>query len=134
MATIKVEYTGGLRTTCTHLDSGQQFITDAPTDNNGKGEAISPTDLIGTSYASCMLTVIGIYCEKNGIEFKNGNAEVIKTMGAGPRRIVRLEINLDLSGNNWSSEECEKMINVAETCPVAYSVDSEIVVDINYTF
>ena len=65
MATSKVEYLGGLRTKCTHLKSGQEVITDAPVDNNGKGEAFSPTDLVATAYVSCMYTIIGIYCEKS---------------------------------------------------------------------
>lgn len=134
MATSVVEYNGNLRTTCTHLKSGQQIITDAPTDNNGKGEAFSPTDLVATAYASCMLTVIGIHCDKNGHSFENGRAEVIKTMGDGPRRIVKLEIAIDLSGNGWSTELCERIKKVAETCPVAQSVHPDMEVAITYNF
>jgi len=134
MATSKVEYNGKLRTTCTHLKSRQQFITDAPTDNNGKGEAFSPTDLVATAYASCMLTVIGIHCDQNGLHFENGTAEITKVMGDGPRRIVRLEIDLDLTGNGWSEELCERIKRVADTCPVAKSVHPEMEVAVNYKF
>lgn len=134
MATSRVEYNGKLRTTCMHLKSGEQIITDAPTDNNGKGEAFSPTDLVATAYASCMLTVIGIHCDKNDITFDHGNADVTKIMGDAPRRIARLEIALDLSGNGWDDELCERIKRVAEACPVAQSVHPDIEVLITYTF
>ena len=134
MATSRVEYNGKLRTTCTHLKSGQEIITDAPTDNNGKGDAFSPTDLVATAYASCILTVIGIHCDKNGHSFENGHSEVTKIMGDAPRRISHLEIALDLSGNGWNEALCERIKKVAETCPVAESVHPDIEVAITYNF
>ncbi len=134
MATSRVEYNGKLRTTCTHLKSGQEIITDAPTDNNGKGEAFSPTDLVATAYASCMLTVIGIHCDKNGLSFENGSAEITKIMGDAPRRISALEIALDLSGNDWDESLCERIKKVAEACPVAQSVHPDVKVSISYKF
>ncbi|MCR9172225.1 MAG: OsmC family protein [bacterium] len=134
MATSRVEYNGNLRTTCRHLKSGQKIITDAPTDNNGKGEAFSPTDLVATAYASCMLTVIGIHCDKNDIAFKNGHADVTKVMGDAPRRIARLEITLDLSGNGWDEELCDRIKRVAEACPVAKSVHPDIEIEMTYRF
>jgi len=69
MITSKVEYLGGLRTEATHIASGNKIITDAPVDNFGKGEAFSPTDLLATSYASCLLTIVGIYCQNHGLSF-----------------------------------------------------------------
>ncbi len=134
MATSKVDYNGKLRTTCTHSKSGQQIITDAPTDNNGKGEAFSPTDLVATAYASCMLTVIGIHCDKNGHAFENGAAYVTKIMGDAPRRIAELEIDLDLSGNGWNEDLCERIQRVGEACPVAQSVHPDIKITVNYKF
>lgn len=134
MATSRVEYNGKLRTTCTHLKSGQEIITDAPTDNNGKGDAFSPTDLVATAYASCMLTVIGIHCDKNGLSFENGHAEITKIMGDAPRRISRLEIALDLSGNGWDEALCERIKKVGEACPVAQSVHPDLEVAITYNF
>ena len=95
MATSRVEYLGELRTKCTHLKSGTEIYTDAPVDNNGKGESFSPTDLVATSYASCMLTIVGIYCEKNEIELKGATADVTKVMDASPRRIGALSIDID---------------------------------------
>lgn len=134
MATAKVEYSGGLRTKCTHLKSGEQIITDAPVDNNGKGEAFSPTDLVATAYASCMLTVIGIHCDKNNIPFNNGTAEVNKVMGDAPRRISKLEIIIDLSGNGWDEGTCQTLKRVGETCPVAKSVHPDMELSIEFKF
>ncbi len=134
MATSAVEYNGNLRTTCTHHKSGQEIITDAPTDNNGKGEAFSPTDLVATVYASCMITIIGIHCDKNGHSFENGRAEVTKIMGDAPRRIARLDVALDLSGNGWEEAFCERIKRVAEACPVAQSIHPDIEISITYKF
>lgn len=134
MATSKVEYSGGLGTVCTHLKSGAQISTDAPVDNNGKGAAFSPTDLMATSYASCMLTIVGIHCDKNDLSFVHGTAEVNKIMGDQPRRVQRIEIALDLSGNGWSEEICERIARVAKACPVAFSVHPDIELDIQFTF
>jgi uncharacterized OsmC-like protein len=91
--TSKVTYLGNLRTSCIHLSSGNSIITDAPTDNFGKGEVFSPTDLVATSLASCMLTIIGIYCQNHGIEFNSGLVEVEKIMASGPRRIEKIRLN-----------------------------------------
>ncbi len=134
MATSKVEYSGGLRTVSTHLKSGVQISTDAPVDNKGKGEAFSPTDLMATSYASCFLTIIGIHCEENGVNFVNGTAEVTKIMGDQPRRIARLEIAVDLSGNGWNDELCQRIERVGRACPVALSVHPDMEVQIEFTF
>ena len=134
MATSKVEYLGGLRTKCTHLKSGAEIVTDAPVDNNGKGEAFSPTDLVATAYVSCMMTIVGIYCNNHGLNFEQGKANINKLMGTGPRRISKLEIDLDLRGNGWDEITQEKVRRVAEACPVAISVDSEMEIEFNYTF
>lgn len=134
MATSKIEYLGGLRTKCTHLKSGTEILTDAPVDNHGKGEAFSPTDLVATAYISCMMTIVGIYCNTNNIEMVGGTGEVTKEMASGPRRIERLGIELDFSMNNWSEEIKEGVIQAAEACPVAKSVSEMMVIDIEYIF
>ena len=134
MATLRIEYLGGLRTQATHLKSGNTIVTDAPVDNNGLCEAFSPTDLVATAYISCMLTIIGIYCDKNGLKFKNGHGSVNKIMASGPRRVSRLEIELELSGNGWSEEEQQSVIRAAEACPVAKSVNEEIELEFKYSF
>lgn len=134
MATVRIEYLGDLRTRCTHEKSGTEIITDAPTDNHGKGESFSPTDLIGTSFVSCILTVVGIHCNQNDIEMKGGTGVVDKIMTSGPRRIEQLKISLDFSMNDWSAEIQERIKRVAEGCPVAHSVSETMIVDIDYTF
>lgn len=134
MATARIEYIGELKTKCTHLRSGQEIITEAPVDNNGKGEKFSPTDLMATSYVSCMVTIMGIYCDTNNIEFKHCTAELTKEMASGPRRISRLVIDYDLSGNDWTTEQKNKIIKAAEACPVAMSVSDDMEVLINYSF
>ena len=134
MATSKVEYLGNLRTKSTHLKSGVEIITDAPLDNKGKGEAFSPTDLLATAYASCMITIVGIYCEEHGIPFSSCTSEVTKIMGSVPRRISELKINLDFTGNNWDESIQKRIKRAGEACPVAKSVKSEMNVEFIYHF
>lgn len=134
MSTATVEYLGNLRTKCTHVQSGAEIITDAPVDNNGRGEAFSPTDLVATSYASCMLTIIGIYCNNNGYTFENGKADVTKIMAAEPRRIGEIVINMDLSGNGWDEVTQEKVLRAAKACPVAKSVHEGITITFDFKF
>ncbi|MDG1741721.1 MAG: OsmC family protein [Crocinitomicaceae bacterium] len=134
MATSKVEYLGDLRTKCTHLKSGKEILTDAPVDNNGKGESFSPTDLVATAYVSCMITIIGIYCNSNRISFEQGTAEVTKEMGSNPRRISKITIYMDFSDNKWDAATQEKIIRAGEACPVAKSVDPSMELEFNYNF
>lgn len=131
MATSEVTYLGGLRTSAKHLASGTVIETDAPVDNNGKGEKFSPSDLVATSYASCMLTIIGIYCNQHGHSFEHGKASVTKIMSAAPRKIEKLEIDMDLRGNGWDAETSEKVVRAAKACPVARSVDPQMEVVLN---
>ena len=134
MITTQVSYLGDLRTKCTHLKSNTSFITDAPTDNKGKGEAFSPTDLIAASYASCMLTIIGIYCNTNALTFESGEVAVIKEMQNNPRKIKQLTIELDLSGNDWDDKQQKKIEQAANTCPVALTLDDNIKTELKYIF
>ncbi|MFT5858782.1 MAG: putative redox protein [Flavobacteriaceae bacterium] len=134
MATAVVEYLGGLRTKCTHVKSGTEIITDAPTDNNGKGEAFSPTDLVATAYLSCMITIIGIYCNKHEIAFSSARGEVVKSMATEPRRINGLNVIIDFTGNDWDEKTQRKITAAAETCPVAQSVNGEMEISFSYKF
>lgn len=134
MATSTVEYLGGLRTKCTHLKSGKEVLTDAPVDNNGKGEAFSPTDLVATAYVSCMFTIIGIYCDNHEIDFDFGNATITKIMGSNPRRIARIEVDLDFSVNNWNQSIHQRIINAGEGCPVAKTIGENVELKFNYKF
>lgn len=134
MAKISVDYEGALRTKSTHLQSGTTLLTDAPLDNNGKGASFSPTDLLATAYTSCMLTIIGIYCQNNKLTFQHGGASVEKIMTDKPRRVECLKIKMDLSGNNWDSKTRKKIEVAALNCPVAKSVSTEIKIDIQFTY
>ncbi len=132
MTTASTEYLGGLRTVCLHNSSETTIYTDAPVDNKGKGSAFSPTDLFVTSYAACMTTIIGIYCQENQITINNCNAKVNKVMYSNPRRIGEIHIEMDLRGNNWDDITLKKVIRAGETCPVAMSINPEIKTNITY--
>ncbi len=136
MATSKVIYLGELRTQATHLKSNKVIFTDAPTDNNGKGEAFSPTDLTATSLASCMLTVLGIYCKNNNINMDGSHAEITKIMSSElPRRIVEIKVDLKLIIEEGASDKLKTILtNVARTCPVSLSLHPEIHQNINIEF
>jgi len=123
--TSKVTYNGDLRTTCVHLKSNNEFITDAPVDNNGKGEAFSPTDTVATGLASCMLTVMGIKARDLAVDLKGTKAEVTKTMAANPRRISKIEVNIQFPME--IDEKKRKIIeNTGNACPVHYSLHPAI--------
>ncbi|MFT4678701.1 MAG: putative redox protein [Flavobacteriales bacterium] len=126
MASMKVEYQGSLRTICIHGKSGDRFKTDAPTDNNGKGEAFSPTDLVGVSLASCMITVMGIAAQSKGLTFETANAEVTKTMSTTPRRIAKIQINLQVQDPGYTDSEKELLKRAALQCPVTLSLHPDI--------
>lgn len=132
MATSTVKYLGNLRTECTHLQSGTVIQTDAPTDNNGKGEKFSPTDLVATAYASCMITIMGIYCNEHHIAFSSAEATITKIMASSPRRIGKLVIQMDLSGNSWDETTAERVIRAGRACPVARSVSSEMEIEFEF--
>jgi len=125
MATSKVTYLGDLRTSSVHLQSGNQIITDAPTDNNGKGEAFSPTDMVANSLATCMLTVMGIKARDLEVDFSGSTAEVTKVMAADPRRIAEIHIVFQM---NLKADDKTKTIleRTGMTCPVHYSLHPEI--------
>ena len=130
--TSKVVYLGDLRTECTHIQSGTKIITDAPLDNKGKGEAFSPTDLLATSLASCMMTIIGIYCKNHEINFDSCTAEIEKIMGVNPRKVEKIIVHMDFTGNNWDSSTLEKVIIAGKTCPVAKTIEDSVQIEFNF--
>ncbi|WP_299525165.1 OsmC family protein [Winogradskyella sp.] len=131
--TSKVTYLGNLRTESVHLKSGNTFITDAPTDNNGKGEAFSPTDTVATGLASCMLTVMGIKARDMAIDMSGTTAEVTKTMASDPRRISKIKVVLNFP---FETDKKTKTIleRTANTCPVHYSLHPDIEKDITFNW
>ncbi|MBM1107924.1 OsmC family protein [Aurantibacter crassamenti] len=123
--TSKVTYKGGLRTTCEHLQSGDIFNTDAPVDNNGLGQAFSPTDTVATGLASCILTMMGIKAKQLDVDLNDTTAEVTKHMASNPRRISKIEIDLKLP-SAVSEKDRKILIHTANTCPVHYSLHPDI--------
>lgn len=122
--TSKVTYLGELRTECKHLLSGQKIITDAPPDNQGKGEAFSPTDLTATSLATCILTTMGIRAKE--LDITGARAEVTKIMASDPRRISRIEVKITMPKNGFSDKDKKVLEAIARTCPVALSLSENI--------
>ncbi|MCF8715180.1 OsmC family protein [Joostella atrarenae] len=133
MPTSIVTYLGALRTKCVHLKSNNSFITDAPTDNNGKGEAFSPTDTLATALASCMLTVMGIKARDMEVDLTNATATVTKTMAAEPRRIFKIEVVFDIP-TAVTEKERKILEKTANTCPVHYSLHPDIEKDITFNW
>lgn len=127
METIKINYEGDLRTNAVHLKSGNALITDAPTDNQGKGEAFSPTDLLATALGSCMMTIMGIHAKKNNIKLDKVSAKVTKIMAANPRRVSELIIEFTIAGNQITEDQKKGLEDSAINCPVAKSIHPDLI-------
>lgn len=134
MITIKSTYQGNLRTEATHLKSSNKIITDAPTDNNGKGEAFSPTDLVCSSLVSCMMTIMGIRAQKNDISLDGLAAEATKVMASNPRKIAKIKVEFTLENTNATDEQIKMLKEAALTCPVALSLNPDIQQDVSFDF
>lgn len=133
MHTSETNYLGGLRCLSTHLQSGSEIVTDAPTDNEGRGEAFSPTDLLATSLASCMITLMGIKGGKKNIELGSVRAETTKIMAANPRRVSEIHIRL-IFPREYSIEDKQILEEAALNCPVAKSIHPGILQKITFTY
>jgi uncharacterized OsmC-like protein len=124
---FQVIYQGDLRTEAVHIASHEHIITDAPTDNQGKGEAFSPTDLLSTSLACCQMTIMGILARRENFEIKGIKADVSKIMASDPRRVAEIHISYSKPANLIFTEKQKAMLmNAARTCPVAYSLHPDI--------
>jgi len=123
--TSKVVYQGNLRTEATHLRSGNKIYTDAPVDNQGKGEAFSPTDLASTSLASCILTIMGITAARKDIDMEGASANVTKTMSSNPRRISNIDIIITMPAKDYSSSDKKLLEAAAHHCPVGLSLGED---------
>jgi len=126
MATIKTIYLGDLGTENEHLQSGNKVITDAPTDNRGKGEFFSPTDLLATALGSCIMTIMGIKARDNGIDIEGTEIEVTKIMASDPRRVAEVVVDFYFPNINYSEEEKKLVESVAGTSPVPLSLHPEL--------
>ena len=133
MATSETIYVGGLRTEMTHVQSGNMVITDAPVDNQGKGEKFSPTDLVASALGSCMLTIMGIAANEHKFSIDGAKASITKIMASDPRRIT--EIVVDLSFPGVYTDKQKRIIKViSETCPVALSLHPDLKQTISIKF
>jgi putative redox protein len=133
--TSSVVYDGELRTSCTHLQSGSIFETDAPTDNQGKGERFSPTDLVGTALASCMLTTMAIRARALEGMIRGIRIDVKKVMASNPRRISALHLTFHYpSGFAASPEQQAELEHIAMTCPVKESIHPDIELNIDFNW
>ena len=133
MSTSKIIYKNNLRTEAQHITSGQKIITDAPLDNNGKGEAFSPTDLVATALASCMITIMAIAAEKTGIDISETSASVKKIMGADPRTISDVVINITMS-KDLAFKDRKRLEKAALACPVHKSLHPDMNKEITFSY
>ncbi|MEY4874858.1 MAG: hypothetical protein RL708_7 [Bacteroidota bacterium] len=134
--TSKITYKGNLRTECLHLQSKNTITTDAPTDNMGKGEFFSPTDLTATSLAACILTTLGIFGKKENRKWDFTGTEIkcAKVMYNNPRRIGEIHLTIVFPPNNWDDKDQMLIERVARTCPVRASLHPDIKIVENYNF
>ena len=133
MTTSTSKYSGELRTHSVHTQSGETYITDAPTDNEGKGQAFSPTDIVATSLANCMMTIMGIVSKRKGLIIEGTEAKIDKFMGTDPRRITEIKIDFYFPVD-FSEEERKLLEKSALNCPVAKSLSSDLKQNIEFHY
>lgn len=134
MPTIKSSYLGNLRTESEHLQSGVKIFSDAPVDNNGKGEAFSPTDLVASALGSCMATIMGIVADRDSVSLEGLTWEVTKIMQSSPRKISEIRIDFHWENSITDPVMIQKLKNAAKTCPVALSLDPAIKQTLKFDF
>ena len=133
MSKANIIYKNNLRTEAEHIDSAQKIITDAPIDNNGKGEAFSPTDLVATALGSCMITIMAIVAEKHGIDISGTNASVKKEMSSNPRRISEIIVDINM-GKNIDKKDRKRLEKAALACPVHKSLHPDMAKKIQFHY
>lgn len=134
MTKIEIQYEGDLHCRAVHAPTGTALRTDAPPDNQGKGESFSPTDLVGTAMGTCMLTIMGIYARRKGIDMNGSRVEVLKEMIADPaRRIGRLTATFTLPARLTSIQRAA-LENAARGCPVHHSLHPDVQVDLIFRY
>lgn len=132
--TSTVDYLGNLRTSCTHQLSGTTIFTDAPKDNQGKGEAFSPTDLVATALASCMITIMGISANNHNIDITGLKAEVKKVMSSNPRKIAQVDIKLIFPPYKYTKKDKKILESAALSCPVGLSLNDDLIQNIDFVY
>jgi uncharacterized OsmC-like protein len=134
MATIKTIYLGELRTEAKHVLSGDKILTDAPLDNQGKGEAFSPTDLMSASLGSCMFTIMGIAAREHAFNIDGTNCSITKIMASDPRRVSEIQIRFDFPPIQYSDKQKLILERAAKNCPVAKSLHPDLIQSVNFNF
>ena len=134
MPTAETTYLGDLRTQSIHLRSGNQIVTDAPTDNQGRGEAFSPTDLLATSLGACMLTIMGIKARNDGFSIEGTRLEISKIMASDPRRVASVEILFFMPDISYSDKQKEALKRAAMNCPVVKSLLPDLIQKVSFHF
>ncbi|MEG1649793.1 MAG: OsmC family protein [Rikenellaceae bacterium] len=134
MATISTTYLGDLRTEITHVQSGNKVTTDAPTDNQGKGEFISPTDMLSASLGSCMLTIMGISAKAHGFTIDGTKLEITKIMATEPRRVSEIDVKIILPKISYTNSQKRMIEAAAKSCPVAHSLHPDIKQVFSYVY
>lgn len=134
MATIQTTYIGDLRTEATHVKTGITLITDAPIDNQGKGEAFSPTDLLSASLGSCMLTIMGIAAREHGMQIDGTTCSVTKIMASDPRRVGEIQITFNFPASDYSAKQKAILQRSGLTCPVAESLHPDLKQTVVFNF
>ena len=133
MSQSNIVYKDNLRTEAIHLSSGEAIITDAPVDNNGKGEAFSPTDLVAAALGSCMITIMGIAAQKHNIDISGTSASVKKIMGSNPRKIDEVVIDISMS-NHFNENDRKRLERAALSCPVHMSLHPDLIKTISFSY
>ena len=133
MSEANIVYQNNLRTESEHIASGEKIITDAPVDNNGKGEAFSPTDLVATALGSCMITIMAISANKYDIDVTGTNASVKKIMGSDPRRISEISIDINMN-KNIEEKDRKRLERAALACPVHKSLHPDLEKKIRFIY
>ncbi|WP_460894707.1 OsmC family protein [Rufibacter soli] len=134
MSSMTLTYSGQLRTQGTHVASGNTVTTDAPVDNNGRGEAYSPTDLVCSALGSCMMTIMGIVAERNAIDLTGMQMAITKKMAADPRRISEIILETQMPARTFTEKEKALLENAARTCPVALSLHPDIAQTLRFVY
>ncbi len=131
MAKFTSEYKGNLQISSIHSENNIQLITDAPTDNGGKGESFSPTDLCALSLGTCAMTMMGLYAQNHGLDLVGARMETQKIMAANPRRIAEIHVTITMPARDFSEKDKKSLENVIKTCPVHHSLHPDIVQNIS---
>jgi len=134
MITIETVYSGQLRTEARHIRSGNTLITDAPIDNQGKGEAFSPTDLLATSLGSCMLTIMGITANTQGFSIDGTTIKITKIMASEPRRVAEIICEFNFPEITYTEKQKQVIRKASDTCPVAKSLHPDLKQTIIFNF